>query len=405
MKLAGNALTDIMYIFDEPSSGMHPHDVKKICDLMQMLRDKGNSIIVVEHNKQIIEIADYIIELGPGAGKNGGNVIFKGSYEKLISSNTITAQSLKRKITFKSIQRKPKKFYEIHNANINNLKNINTTIPLGVLVMVTGVAGSGKSSLFTQCFYEQLEKDGVLISQKSIVGMNKSNTATYMGLFGLIRQLFAEISNKDESVFSFNSKGACPVCAGKGYISSGLTMLNFALTKCEACGGARYKEEVLRYAYKGKNIAEILKLSVDEALDLLDDNQIKEHLIRLKNVGLGYVTLGQSLDTFSGGEKQRLKLAKNLGKNGKVYIIDEPTSGLHMDDSWKLIKVFNQIVEDGNTVIIIEHNLSLISYVDWVIDMGPGAGKNGGEVVYNGPADKFKDVETVTAKCFREVWN
>lgn len=224
VKLAGNALTDIMYIFDEPSSGMHPHDVKKICDLMQMLRDKGNSIIVVEHNKQIIEIADYIIELGPGAGKNGGNVIFKGSYEKLISSNTITAQSLKRKITFKSIQRKPKKFYEIHNANINNLKNINTTIPLGVLVMVTGVAGSGKSSLFTQCFYEQLEKDGVLISQKSIVGMNKSNTATYMGLFGLIRQLFAEISNKDESVFSFNSKGACPVCAGKGYISSGLTI-------------------------------------------------------------------------------------------------------------------------------------------------------------------------------------
>lgn len=405
VKLAGNALTDIMYIFDEPSSGMHPHDVKKICDLMQMLRDKGNSIIVVEHNKQIIEIADYIIELGPGAGKNGGNVIFKGSYDKLISSNTITAQSLKRKMTFKSIQRKPKKFYEIHNANINNLKNINTTIPLGVLVMVTGVAGSGKSSLFTQCFYEQLEKDGVLISQKSIVGMNKSNTATYMGLFGLIRQLFAEISNKDESVFSFNSKGACPVCAGKGYISSGLTMLNFALTKCEACGGSRYKEEVLRYTYKGKNIAEILKLSVDEALDLFDDNQIKEHLLRLKNVGLGYVTLGQTLDTFSGGEKQRLKLAKNLGKNGKVYIIDEPTSGLHMDDSWKLINVFNQIVEDGNTVIIIEHNLSLISYVDWVIDMGPGAGKNGGEVVYNGPADKFKDVETVTAKCFREVWN
>lgn len=403
VKYMGSSLIDMTYIFDEPSVGMHPYDLKRICELLRELCDKGNTVLVVEHNSKIISMADHIIEVGPGAGKDGGNIVFEGSYTELLRANTITAKNIQYDIELESKQHIFDEYLQIKNANINNLKNISIDIPRNVLIMVTGVAGSGKSSLFTQYFYSHTKEECVLIDQKSIKGMNKSNIATYMGFFDKIRKEFAEVNGVSESLFSFNAMGACPKCNGKGYVEMDLVFNDSIKEKCEVCNGTRYSEESLKYLYKNMTIIDILALTVEEALDIYKDSiTVERELMKLKAVGLEYLSLGQSLDTLSGGEKRRLKLAKNLGKKGSIYIVDEPTSGLHLEDCKKIVKLFYALVERGNTVIMIEHNLKLIKYADWIVELGPEAGNNGGKVVFNGKSSDFLNANTITARCYKE---
>lgn len=406
VRYMGSSLTGMTYIFDEPSAGMHPRDVYRMNKLLKQLRDKGNTVLVVEHDKDVISIADYVIDVGPQAGQHGGEIVFAGSYIDLTKSNTLTGKALIRSLPLKEQPRKPSGSLPIRAASLHNLKHVNVDIPLGVMTVITGVAGSGKSTLISRVFAKQYENDVVMVDQGPITATNRSTPASYLGIFDEIRKLMAKENGKDEGLFSFNSKGACPVCAGKGVIVTELAFMDPVITECEACFGTRFNKESLDCRYKGKNIVEILALTASEALDLFDDSKITRRLKMMQQVGLSYLTLGQPLSTLSGGERQRIKLAKNLGKKGSIIIMDEPTTGLHMSDIENLMKLFDLIVSRGNSLVVIEHNLDVIKQADWIIDIGPDGGKSGGEVVFEGtPQDMVKHAKTLTADCLRMAFN
>ena len=404
VRYMGSALCGMIYIFDEPSTGMHPRDVHRMSRLLKSLRDKGNTVLVVEHDKDIISIADEVIDVGPLAGKNGGQILFQGSYEELLISGTKTGEALSSVIPFRDVVRKPSGYLPIRGANIHNLKNVDIDIPLGILTVVTGVAGSGKSSLIRDVFAKQYADDVVLIDQSAITATGRSTVCTFLGFFDDIRKVFGKINHVEAGLFSFNSKGACPHCKGKGMITTELIFMEPVTTVCEYCNGSRYSEEALQYTYKGKSIVDILAMSVEEALPFFEDQKkIKEKLQALMEVGLPYISLGQPLSTFSGGERQRVKLAQSIKNSGNIYILDEPTTGLHPSDIEKVVDILEKIVDRGNTVIVIEHNTDVMKLADYIIDVGPDGGTKGGEIVFTGtPREMYEKADTITAKYLRK---
>ena len=360
--------------------------------------------MVVEHDKDIISIADEVIDVGPLAGKLGGEILFQGSYENLLLADTLTAKALRERIEIKDNVRNPKKFLSIKNANVHNLKNVSVDIPLNVLTVVSGVAGSGKSSLIRDVFAKEYSEQVVLVDQSPITATGRSTSATYLGFFDEIRRVMANENNVDASLFSFNSKGACPACNGKGVIITELVFMDPVTTVCEVCEGTRYSKEALSYKYHGKNIKEILEMSVSEAYEFFKDNKKLEKALRaMLEVGLPYLSLGQSLNTLSGGERQRVKLAKDLYAKGNIYILDEPTTGLHASDILKIMELLESIIDKGNTVIVIEHNLDVMKRADWIIDVGPDGGSKGGEIMYSGTAkDMVEKSNSITAQYLRK---
>lgn len=404
VRYMGSSLTGMTYIFDEPSMGMHPRDVYRMSELLKKLRDRGNTVLVVEHDKDIISIADEVIDVGPLAGRNGGQILFQGSYENLLLTDTLTAKAMREKIEVKENVRIPNKFLSIKNASIHNLKNVSVDIPLNVLTVVSGVAGSGKSSLIRDVFAKKYSNQVVLVDQSPITATGRSTSATYLGFFDEIRRVMAKENNVDPSIFSFNSKGACPVCGGRGVIVTELVFMEPVTTICEACEGTRYSKEALSYKYRDKNIKEILEMPVSEAFDFFKDNKkLQKALGAMMEVGLPYLSLGQSLNTLSGGERQRVKLAKDLYAKGNIYILDEPTTGLHASDILKIMNLLESLIEKGNTVIVIEHNLDVMKRADWIIDVGPDGGSKGGEIVYSGTVkDMIEKSNTITAQYLRK---
>ena len=404
VRYMGSSLTGMTYIFDEPSVGMHPRDVFRMSRLLQSLRDKGNTVLVVEHDKDIISIADEIIDVGPLAGRNGGNILFQGSYEALLASGTLTGNAMKEKVQVKEHVRKPKEFLPVRDAHLHNLKHIDVDIPLRVLTVVTGVAGSGKSSLIRDVFAKQYEEKVVLVDQSAITATGRSTACTYLGFFDEIRKVFAAENQVDAGLFSFNSKGACPSCKGRGAITTELVFMDPVTTVCEACEGKRYSKEALSYTYKGKNIEEVLDMNVEDAREFFGGlPKIRKHLDALLETGLPYLSLGQPLSTLSGGERQRVKLAKELHKKGNVYVLDEHTTGLHASDIKKVMALLDGLVDRGNTVIVIEHNTDVMKMADYIIDIGPDGGSAGGEVVFTGtPLQMIEKGNTITAEFLRK---
>ncbi|MGN0497440.1 MAG: ATP-binding cassette domain-containing protein [Lachnospiraceae bacterium] len=404
VRYMGSSLCGMIYIFDEPSTGMHPRDVHRMSRLLKSLRDKGNTVLVVEHDKDIISIADEVIDIGPLAGKNGGQVLFQGSYEDLLISGTKTGNGLSAEIKVKENVRTPKGFLEIRGATLHNLKNVDVDIPLGILTVVTGVAGSGKSTLIRDVFAKQYEEQVVLIDQSAITATGRSTVCTFLGFFDEIRKVFATENHADKSLFTFNGKGACPHCKGRGVITTELVFMEPVTTVCEHCNGRRYSDEALQYKVKGKTIVDVLAMSVEEALPFFSDNKkITGMLSALIEVGLPYISLGQPLSTFSGGERQRVKLAQNIKKKGNIYILDEPTTGLHVADIEKVVDILESIVDHGNTVIVIEHNTDVMKLADYIIDVGPDGGTKGGEIVFTGtPKEMITNGTTITAKYLRK---
>lgn len=400
----GSSLTGLTYIFDEPSTGMHPRDVYRMTELLRKLRDRGNSVLVVEHDKDVISIADEIIDVGPFAGKNGGQIMFQGSYEQLLCSHTLTGRAMREQVKIKEQPRIPLKYLPVTDASIHNLKHISVDIPLQVLTVVSGVAGSGKSSLIRDVFAKQYKDRVVMIDQSPITATGRSTPATFLDFSNDIRKIMAVEHQIDVGMFSFNSKGGCPHCHGKGDVVTELVFMDPVTTKCEMCEGKRYSEEALSYRYRGKNISEIMELSVEEALKFFSDHsKIYRKLKTLSEVGLSYLSLGQPLSTLSGGERQRIKLAKHLKNKGNIFILDEPTTGLHASDIKGIMKLLEGFVNRGNTVIIIEHNLDVLKQADYVIDIGPDGGTNGGEIVFIGtPRQMLENAETITAQYLRK---
>jgi excinuclease UvrABC ATPase subunit len=401
VKHLGSSLIDVMYIFDEPSIGLHPRDVHRLNELLAKLRDQGNTVIVVEHDPAVIQVADHIVDVGPGAGSNGGNVVFEGSYDKLLKADTLTGQQLNKALPIKEKVRKPNGQLRIKNARANNLKNISVDIPKGVLTAITGVAGSGKSSLIHQVFLVE-HPDAVVIDQSAVGVSTRSNPATYTGIMDDVRKAFAAANRVDAGLFSFNSKGACEACNGSGVIYTELAFLDEFKSPCEECQGRRFKEEVLAYKLDGKSISDVLSLAVVQALEFFSRKEISKKLEAMRDVGLGYLALGQPLSTLSGGECQRLKLASELHKDGSIYVMDEPTTGLHMSDITHLLEIMDRLVDGGNSVIVIEHNLDVIRNADWIIDLGPEGGSKGGEVVFEGtPMELVKNKKSLTGQYLR----
>ena len=398
----GSSLTDVTYVFDEPTVGLHPHDIARMNDLLLRLRDKGNTVLVVEHKPETIRIADHVVDLGPGAGVNGGHVRYAGDIAGLTTSDTVTGRYLGHRAQLRATPRTPTGSLSIKNATTHNLKDVSVDIPLGVLTVVTGVAGSGKSSLI----HGHLpEVDGLMVADQSAIrGSRRSNPATYTGLLDPIRTAFAKANGVKAALFSANSEGACPKCKGIGLIYTDLAMMAGVATKCEECDGKRYTAEVLGYTLRGKNISDVLAMPVLEAREFFPGGQPKAILSRLADVGLGYLTLGQPLTTLSGGERQRIKLAISMGGKGKnTYVLDEPTTGLHLADVDQLLGLLDQLVDTGNTVIVIEHHQAVMAHADWIIDLGPGAGHDGGEVVFTGtPASLVESGDTLTARHLRD---
>jgi len=392
VKHLGSSLVDVMYVFDEPTIGLHPHDVHRLNELLQKLRDKGNTVIVVEHDPEVIKIADHIVDVGPHAGSRGGTIVYEGNFANLLHADTLTGRYMKQTMVLKNSFRSAKGKLTIMNARLNNLQNVSVDIPVGVLTVVTGVAGSGKSSLIHQVFLRQ-HPDAVVIDQSAVATSTRSNPATYTGIMDDIRKTFATSNKVSPSLFSFNSKGACENCEGLGVVYTDLAFLDVVKTPCEVCAGKRFKDEVLAYKLHGKSITEVLAMSVQEALNFFDIEDVVRKLQAMSDVGLDYLTLGQPLSTLSGGECQRIKLANELHKKGSVYVMDEPTTGLHMSDLGHLLEVINRLVDTGNTVIVIEHNLDVIKNADWIIDMGPEGGNKGGKVIFEGTP---KQLLTVT---------
>ena len=404
VRYMGSSLTDMTYIFDEPSTGMHPRDVYRMTRLLQNLRDKGNTVLVVEHDKDVISIADEVIDVGPLAGKNGGKILFQGSYEALLLSGTRTGNALKQIIPLKEEPRIPKAFLPVQNATVHNLKNVSVDIPLEVLTVVTGVAGSGKSSLIRDVFAKQYADRVVLVDQSPVTATGRSTPATFLGFFDEIRRMMAAENGVDASLFSFNSLGACPCCSGRGVIITELVFMDPVTTVCEACEGKRYSKEALSYRYQGKNIEEILAMSAEDAYEFFKGNQkLRKALGAMLEVGLPYLSLGQPLSTLSGGERQRVKLAKYLDKKGNIYVLDEPTTGLHASDVKKIMELLDSLVERGNTVIVIEHNLDVMKQADYLIDVGPDGGTAGGEIVFTGtPRQMVESSRTISAEYLKK---
>ncbi|MFD4736937.1 ATP-binding cassette domain-containing protein [Streptomyces virginiae] len=397
----GSSLTDVTYVFDEPTTGLHPHDIRRMNDLLLRLRDKGNTVLVVEHKPEVIAIADHVVDLGPGAGTAGGRLCYTGDVAGLRTSDTLTGRHLGHRARLREPVRTPRGHLSVKDADLHNLKDVSVEVPLGVLTVVTGVAGSGKSSLIHGYL---ARRDGVVVADQSpIRGSRRSNPATYTGLLGPIRTAFAKANGVKAALFSANSEGACPKCNGLGMVYTDLAMMAAVASVCEECEGRRFTPEVLTYRLRGKNISEVLNLSVAEAHAFFPTGQARAVLGRLADVGLSYLRLGQPLNTLSGGERQRLKLAISMAEKSSTYILDEPTTGLHMADVDKLLALLDRLVDDGNSVIVIEHHQAVMAHADWLIDIGPGGGHAGGEVVFEGtPADLVAGADTLTARHLRE---
>ena len=383
VKHLNSSLVDLMYILDEPSIGLHPRDVHRLNELLVKLRDKGNTVIVVEHDRDVIKIADHVVDVGPQAGSRGGRIVYEGSYAGLRDADTLTGRHLKSALPVKERVRAATGRLRIEHATLHNLQDVSVDIPTGVLTVVTGVAGSGKSTLIHRAFLRQ-HPGAVVIDQSPVGVSSRSNPATYTGILDEVRKDFAAANQVSAGMFSFNSKGACETCQGLGVIYTDVAFLDEVKTPCESCGGKRFKDEVLAYTLNGKNISDVLGLSVRQALDFFRSEEVARTLRALSDVGLDYLTLGQPLSTLSGGECQRLKLASELQKKGSIYVMDEPTTGLHMSDIGNFLGIINRLVDAGNTVIVIEHNLDVIKQADWIIDLGPEGGHKGGRVVFEG---------------------
>ncbi len=398
VKHLNGSLVDVLYIFDEPSVGLHPRDVYRLNELLAKLRDQGNTVIVVEHDPDVIQAADHIVDVGPLAGAKGGKIVFEGSYSGLLKADTLTGRHLNDQVPMKTTYRQSNGKLSIVDAHANNLQHVSVDIPEGIFTVVTGVAGSGKSSLIHQGFLKQ-HPDAIVVNQSAVGTSSRSNPATYIGIMDVIRKAFASANKVDAGLFSFNSKGACDNCKGAGFLTTDLGFLDDAKTMCSICEGRRFKDEVLTYTYNGKSITEVLELTMAEANEFFDIAEIAKKLQALNDVGLEYLTLGQPLSTLSGGECQRIKLASELHKKGSVYVLDEPTTGLHISDITRLHKLIDRLVDDGNTVITIEHNLDVIRQADWIIDLGPEGGDKGGQIMFEGtPAELVKSKTALIAQ-------
>ncbi len=396
-----SSLIDVMYILDEPSIGLHPRDVHRLTELLQKLRDKGNTVIVVEHDPDVMKVADHVIDMGPRAGSAGGEIVFEGSFADLRRADTLTGRYLDRSLPIKGDVRSPTGWLPIRNARANNLKNVDVDIPTAVLTLITGVAGSGKSSLIDEVFLPD-HPEAIVIDQSAVGTTTRSNPATYTGVMDDIRKAFAAANKVDAGLFSFNSKGACENCKGSGVIYTELSFLGGVKTPCEICEGRRFKDDVLAYTLAGRNVSEVLALTVAQALESFTEREIVRKLQAMSDVGLDYLTLGQPLSTLSGGECQRIKLASELHRKGNIYVLDEPTTGLHMSDTGHLLEMLDRLVEAGNSVIVIEHNLDVIRNADWVIDLGPEGGTKGGQVVFTGtPTELLGAKESLTGQYLR----
>lgn len=401
VKHLNGSLVDVAYIFDEPSVGLHPHDVHRLNELLQKLRDKGNTVLVVEHDPDVIKIGDHIVDLGPHAGTHGGEIVFEGSFADLLHADTLTGKYLTRRLPIKENFRSPTGQLPIKHARVNNLQNVSVNIPVGVLTVVTGVAGSGKSSLINEAFLVS-HPDAIVVDQSAVGASTRSNPATYTGIMDDVRKAFATANKVNAALFSFNSKGACENCQGLGVVYVDLTFLESVKLPCEVCEGRRFKDEVLAYKLGGKSISDVLEMTVDQALEFFDNKEVRPKLQAMSDVGLGYIRLGQPLSTLSGGECQRIKLASELHKKGSIYVLDEPTTSLHMSDIEHLLTIFDRLVDSGNTVVVIEHNQDVIRNADWVIDMGPEGGSKGGTVVFEGtPKQLLKAKDSLTGKYLR----
>jgi len=397
----GSSLTDVTYVFDEPTTGLHPHDIRRMNELLIRLRDKGNTVLVVEHKPETIAIADHVVDLGPGAGRAGGRVCFEGTVDELRRSDTVTGRHLDDRAAVKTAVRTPTGALSVRGATAHNLRGVDVDIPLGVLVVVTGVAGSGKSSLIGGSV--STRDDVVTVDQAPIRGSRRSNPATYTGLLDPIRAAFAKTNRVKPALFSANSEGACPNCGGAGVVYTDLGMMAGVAATCEVCGGKRFDASVLEYRLGGRDISEVLAMSVAEAEAFFRDEApvpaAHAILARLADVGLGYLTIGQPLTTLSGGERQRLKLATHLGEAGGVFVLDEPTTGLHLADVQQLLGLLDRLVEQGKSVIVVEHHQAVMAHADWIVDLGPGAGHDGGRVVFEGaPADLVAARSTLTGE-------
>lgn len=395
-------LTDLLYVLDEPSIGLHPRDTEKLISILCDLRNKGNSVFVVEHDPDIIRSAEWIVDIGPKAGRLGGNIVYNGEPDGLQNTDGLTAFYLSKPNTITGNRKKWTDFYTISHAKVNNLKDVTVNIPKGVLTCITGVAGCGKSSLIHGCFTPE-HPEAVVIDQQPIGRTSRGNIATYIGVFDLIRKKFAATTLFDASYFSFNSKGSCPKCNGQGVLNFEMHFLDSVRTKCDLCNGKRYNEEVLNLKYRDKNIFDVLDMTINQAVEFFDTNRIKKQLHLLQEVGLGYLKLGQPLSTLSGGECQRLKIATELRKSGNIYVMDEPTTGLHISDIEVFYGIVKKLVDADNTVIIIEHNLDIIRRADWIIDLGPEGGKNGGKVLFEGTPEEITNCNcSMTGKYLKQ---
>jgi len=397
VKHLNGSLVDVTYVFDEPSVGLHQRDVHRLNELLRKLRDRGNTVIVVEHDPDVIKAADHVVDVGPLAGVNGGQIVFEGSYDQLLKADTLTAKHLQGQLPMKTRFRTPTGALPVVDAHANNLQHIDLDIPTGVFTVITGVAGSGKSSLIHQVFLRQ-HPAAVVVDQSSIATSTRSNPATYTGIMDVIRKAFATANKVHAGLFSFNSKGACEGCNGAGVITTDLGFLGEAKLVCDVCEGRRFKDEVLGYKYRDASILDVLNMTVAQAIDFFDIKEIARKLAAMGDVGLDYLTLGQPFNTLSGGECQRMKLASELHKKGNVYVLDEPTTGLHMSDIARLRQLIDRLVDEGNTIITIEHNLDIIRSADWVIDLGPEGGNKGGRIIFEGtPAQLAKSKRSLIA--------
>ncbi|TPQ16412.1 ATP-binding cassette domain-containing protein [Streptomyces sporangiiformans] len=399
----GSSLTGMTYIFDEPSVGLHPRDVGRLGDLLLRLRDKGNTVLVVEHDPDVIALADHVVDMGPRAGADGGRVVFEGTPGELATADTLTGRCLRRRTELKPRPRKATGGLWVKGADQHNLRDVTVEFPTGVLTVVTGVAGSGKSTLVSEAF-TATHPDAVVVDQSSIGISARSTPATYVGIMDTVRRIFARETGAEPGLFSFNSEGACVACQGRGVSYTDLAFMDPVTTTCPDCDGRRFKEEVLRLTVGGNSIVDVLQMTADQALEFFTDKGVRRRLCALRDVGLTYLTLGQPLSTLSGGERQRIKLATRLHRTGAVYVLDEPTTGLHMSDVDGLLALLDRLVDAGNTVLVVEHNLDVVAHADWVIDLGPDGGKDGGQVVFEGTPSRLLAAErSFTAEHLRRA--
>ncbi|MFF0486323.1 ATP-binding cassette domain-containing protein [Streptomyces sp. NPDC004435] len=397
----GSTLTGMTYVFDEPSTGLHPRDVGRLGDLLRSLRDQGNTVLVVEHDPDVIAMADHVVDVGPRAGVHGGEIVFQGSYDELRAADTLTGQGLRAAAEPRTRFREPRGKLAIEGASVHNLKNVSVHIPTGVLTVVTGVAGSGKSSLVSEAFMTA-HPESIYVDQSPIAASSRSTPATYLGVMDPLRKLFAKTNNAAPGLFSANSAGACEDCQGRGAVITEIAYMDPVTVHCETCDGRRFKDEVLAHTVRGRSIADVLEMSAEEAVAFFEEKPLRDRIRALVEVGLGYLTIGRALSTLSGGERQRIKLAVQLNRPGSVYVLDEPTTGLHMSDVATLVRLLDTLVDQGSTVVVIEHNLDVVKEADWIIDLGPEGGKGGGEIVFTGtPRELLSSTGSLTGEHLR----